>query len=171
MIRIALPLLVAAGFAVIAPPAQAQQQPAAEAQARVAYLARNAWDCAGVQNNNGIRTNTLFDLRADGAWRITGEHHVRVMIDGRVYKRRSRIGGRVVNDAGGFRVVLDQFQPVQTDTLPGGMSFGPNASFVLRMSAGVNGRDAYRVEGVERGTYGEVQFRCQVFREGQGLMR
>ncbi|MBX3476059.1 MAG: hypothetical protein KF910_00460 [Brevundimonas sp.] len=171
MIRIALPLLAAAGFAVIATPAQARQQPAAEAQARVAYLTRNAWDCAGVQSNNGIRTSTLFELRADGAWRITGEHHVRVMIDGRVYKRRSRIGGRVVNDGGGFRVVLDQFHPVQTDALPGGMSFGPDASFVLRMSPASNGRDVYRVDGVERGTYGDVQFRCQVFRDNQPLMR
>ena len=168
-------LLTLVALCGLASPALAQQLPAAEAQARAAYLAsnlsNNTWDCAGVQSNNGIRTLTFFYLRVDQNWRVSGEHHVRVALDGRVYKRRSRVGGRVVNDAGGFRVVLDQFQPIQTDALPNGMSFGPNASFVLRMSPATNGRDRYRIDGVEHGSYGDVSFRCQVFREGQPLMR
>ena len=167
--------LIIAAVCGLASPAMAQQVSPEEAQARVAYLAsnlsNNTWDCAGVQSNNGIRTLTFFYLRVDQNWRVSGEHHVRVALDGRVYKRRSRVGGRVVNDAGGFRVVLDQFQPIQTDALPNGMSFGPNASFVLRMSPATNGRDRYRIDGVEHGSYGDVSFRCQVFREGQPLMR
>lgn len=168
-------LLTLAALCGLASPALAQQLSATEAQARVAYLAsnqsNNTWDCAGVQSNNSIRTQTFFYLRVDQNWRVTGEHHVRVALDGGVYKRRSRVGGRVVNDSGGFRVVLDQFQPIQTDALPNGMSFGPNASFVLRMSPANNGRDRYRIDGVEHGSYGEVRFRCQVFRENQRLMR
>ncbi|MBN8529234.1 MAG: hypothetical protein J0M36_08360 [Caulobacterales bacterium] len=167
--------LIIAAVCGLASPALAQQVSPEEAQARVAYLAsnlsNNTWDCAGVQTNNNIRTQTFFYLRVDQNWRVSGEHHVRVFLDGGVYKRRSRVGGRVVNDAGGFRVVLDQFQPIQTDALPNGMSFGPDASFVLRLSRATNGRDVYGIDGLEHGTYGDVRFRCQVFREGQRLMR